>query len=84
LSLYKFALGLESALIKIDNKTKTWKIIHPRWDLELLKYLFSITNLSDRDGFECFSELTYSLLNLNDDKFKQINKIGIIESVYKT
>ncbi len=85
LSLYKFALDLESALLKLDIKTKTWKTIHPRWDLELLKYLFSITNLSDREDLDqCFLESIYSLLNLDDGKLNQINKIGIITSVYET
>jgi tetratricopeptide (TPR) repeat protein len=85
LSLYKFALDLDSALLKLDVKTKTWKTIHPRWDLELLKYLFSITNLSDREDLDnCFSESIYSLLNLNDNKFNQANKIGIVVSIYKT
>ena len=79
LSLYEFALGLESALLKLDDKTKTWKTIHPRWDLELLKYIFDITNFSDREDLDkCFSESINNILDLNNDKFNQINKIGII------
>jgi tetratricopeptide (TPR) repeat protein len=85
LSLYNTASDLESTFLKYDDDTKIWKTIHPRWDLELLKHLFSITNFRDRKCIdEYFSESIYRLLNLNDDKFNQVNKIGIVESVYVT
>ncbi len=85
LSLYEFALDLDGALLKLDDKSKTWKTIHPRWDLELLKYLFSITNSRDRNDLDAFFlESVNSILNLNDNKFNQINKFGIVRTLYAT
>ena len=57
LSLYEFALDLDSALLKLDVETKNMENNSSTVGFRTFKIFISITNLSDREDLDkCFSE----------------------------
>ncbi len=48
---YDATLELDNTIIK-ESKDE-WKTIHPKWDLELINYLFSINNKKDSELVKC-------------------------------
>jgi tetratricopeptide (TPR) repeat protein len=79
-------LDLENASLEIVDtiikKTEnTWTTIHPRWDLELFKYMFSL-NEADRTKIKkTFSSILNKILDVNDGSFKQLD---ILNTLYNT
>ena len=77
---YESALDLKGTIIRESNDE--WNTIHPRWDLELLKYIFSLKlekHLNYIKGI--FAE---SINNILDQDIGGLNKINILYSVYNT
>jgi tetratricopeptide (TPR) repeat protein len=79
-------LGIQTAMIELDNtivkesKDGIWKTIHPKWDLELLKFLFNDLQLkSNLESIKnAFSNAVYNILNKYD------NYLSILDTIYFT
>jgi tetratricopeptide (TPR) repeat protein len=65
----------------IKKSENFWTTIHPRWDLELFKYMFSL-NEADRTKIKkTFSFILNKILDINDGSFKQLD---ILNTLYNT
>ena len=77
-------LGLDEVVLTLDNtllvvSNDEWKTIHPRWDLELLYYMFNLKNKSDLQIIkDLFINSINAILNLPIDKFI------ILDTIYST
>jgi tetratricopeptide (TPR) repeat protein len=68
---------LGKTIIKLDGNI--WTTIHPRWDLELFNYLFSL-NAHIRKIQRAFTFILNKILDINS----RINQLLILQTVYKT
>ncbi len=77
--LLNTAEDLKNTIIKKTGDI--WKTIHPRWDLELLKYMFSLKyNLNFIEN--SFSEIINNIIN--NQKITSFDKLYILNTVYYT
>ena len=78
-------LNLNPSLKIIDTiirkKFDSWDTIHPRWDLELIKYMFS---LNDFDVGNIKNRLSLIIKKILDVETNPINKLIIINTLYNT
>jgi tetratricopeptide (TPR) repeat protein len=79
-------LNLEVPSLQISNtiikRTENlWTTIHPRWDLELFKYLFSL-NEADRRSIQKVFGLVFS--KILEVQGETINQILILNTLYNT
>jgi tetratricopeptide (TPR) repeat protein len=69
MNIWKAALNLDRAILYRDRDNKSWKTLHPRWDLELLSFLY---NESDEamlyERVKHLKNTIYSIFNFNDEK----------------
>jgi tetratricopeptide (TPR) repeat protein len=84
-------LEIQSAIIELDNtmvkesKDGIWKTIHPRWDLELLKFLFNDLKLKSNLELikDSFSNAINRLLNKYDNYLSILNTIYVTIAINK-
>jgi tetratricopeptide (TPR) repeat protein len=79
-------LDLENASLEIVDtiirKTgNIWTTIHPRWDLELFQYMFSLNEADRAKIKKAFGFILNKILDIHSGTFKQLN---ILNTLYKT
>ena len=70
---------LKNTLIKKTGDV--WKTIHPKWDMELLKHMFSLDYSLD-DVENSFKEIVKDIIN--NQKVIRIDKFHILSTIYYT
>ena len=79
-------LSLEDPSLQIINTMikrtgNVWTTIHPRWDLELFKYMFSLNEADRRNIQKAFSSVLNKILDIQTGSF---NQLLILNTLYKT
>jgi len=79
-------LDLEDPSLQIINTMikrtdNVWTTIHPRWDLELFKYMFSLNEADRRSIQKTFGSILTKILEMQKDKFNQLH---ILNTLYNT
>ncbi|HSF51526.1 MAG TPA: tetratricopeptide repeat protein [Nitrososphaeraceae archaeon] len=80
LGLEEPSYELDKTIIKIEGNV--WTTIHPRWDLELFNYLFSL-NVHIRKIQRAFSFILNKILDINSGSGTW-NQLLILDTVYST
>ena len=79
LNLKKPSLQLINTMIKRNGNI--WTTIHPRWDLELFKYMFSLNEADRIEIQDAFSSLLTKIVDIYSDSRKQLD---ILNTLYNT
>ena len=77
LSLLETACSIEDTIIK--KSKNLWKTIHPLWDLELFRYVFSL-NYSLYRIQKSFKEIVTDIIKIK--KINNIDKLSVLNVVY--
>jgi tetratricopeptide (TPR) repeat protein len=80
LDLKKPSLQLSNTIIKKDING-FWTTIHPRWDLELFKYMFSLNEVDRRSIQKAFNSILTKILEIQRGT---LNQLIILNALYKT